>query len=136
MGANGCWLWVGERRTGGYGYIAPTFSSRDHRPTAKRVHRVAYETFVGPIPDGAIVLHSCDVRNCINPAHLSVGTHSDNARQTVERNRHGNQWRKQIPGVPPTFAASVDGLRAEPELTPGARAWMGRFYPDSGGNAA
>ena len=96
MGPKGCWLWTGETRFGGYGYIIPTCTSRAHRPTALRVHRVAYEEFVGPIPEGLVVKHACDVRTCINPAHLSVGTLSENARECVARGRHGNQWRKQL----------------------------------------
>ncbi len=66
-----CWIWQGEKRTGGYGYI-------EVGGKALRVHRVAYETFVGPIPDGLVVMHSCDRRDCIRQSHLSVGTHKDN----------------------------------------------------------
>lgn len=43
-------------------------------------HRFAYEDKVGPIPEGMLVLHSCDEQNkklCCNPAHLFIGTHED-----------------------------------------------------------
>ena len=41
-------------------------------------HRAAYEAFVGTIPDGMCVLHRCDIRACINPDHLWLGTKGDN----------------------------------------------------------
>jgi hypothetical protein len=50
-------------------------------------HRVAFERVNGPIPDGMMVLHSCDNRRCINPAHLRLGTHDDNMRDRLDRGR-------------------------------------------------
>lgn len=47
---------------------------------------MAYELFVAPIPAEMDVLHSCDVRNCVNPAHLRLGTQSENNRDRQERN--------------------------------------------------
>lgn len=49
---------------------------------------MSYETFKGCIPDGLLVRHSCDVGMCVNPDHLSVGTHADNKSDSVTRNRH------------------------------------------------
>jgi hypothetical protein len=42
------------------------------------VHRIAYTRAYGPIPDGMVVMHSCDTPLCYNPEHLSVGTQGDN----------------------------------------------------------
>jgi predicted dehydrogenase len=75
-----CWLWTGALMPNGYGYMAV-------RGKNKYTHRAAYEEFIGPIPSGSIVRHSCDTRNCINPEHLEIGTHQDNANDKVERNR-------------------------------------------------
>ena len=46
-----------------------------------------YEICHGKIPNGLFVMHTCDVRLCINPAHLLVGTRSDNQRDAALKNR-------------------------------------------------
>lgn len=77
----GCWLWTGKTRTQwGYGRVG----IGGKYPV---VHRVAYEAFVGPIPDGMSVLHRCDVPACCNPDHLFLGTHQDNMDDMVNKKR-------------------------------------------------
>jgi hypothetical protein len=44
-------------------------------------HRVAYEVWVGPIPDGFDIDHLCGVRDCIEPTHLEAVTHRENLRR-------------------------------------------------------
>ena len=58
----GCWLWA-ACTSQGYGRLTFNKQSMD-------AHRASYELYVGPIPGGFCVLHSCDVRPCINPRHL------------------------------------------------------------------
>lgn len=89
---NGCRLWTGTMHTQGYGQI----SVGNRQRTA---HRLSYETFIGPIPEGLLVCHRCDVRRCIAPEHLYAGTHLDNSRDAVERGRlirptcgDGHEW--------------------------------------------
>ncbi len=53
----------------------------------KQAHVAAYELFVEPVPAGALVCHTCDVRNCVNPDHLYIGTHKTNAQDMHERQR-------------------------------------------------
>ena len=76
-----CWIWMAQVNLDGYG----RFKSNGRMVLA---HRYAYEMFVGPIPaEYPCVLHDCDVPACVNPRHLHVGTHQDNMRELVERNR-------------------------------------------------
>jgi hypothetical protein len=81
-GPNGCWIWKGSRDKAGYGiYNGPN-------PAGERlVHRIVYDKLCEPIPEGLIVRHKCDNPSCCNPAHLAVGTHADNARDSIERGR-------------------------------------------------
>jgi hypothetical protein len=51
-------------------------------------HRVAWIAFKGPIPPGLFVLHKCDVRSCVNPDHLFLGSNYDNVADMVAKGRH------------------------------------------------
>lgn len=75
-----CWLWTGERTKFGHGRFL-------YNSVRVNAHRFAYETFVGPIPDGLLVCHKCDVPNCVNPDHLFVGTQKDNIQDCVKKGR-------------------------------------------------
>lgn len=77
---NGCWLWKLAKDGGGYGI--GTLKGRTCRP-----HRLAYEAFVGEIPQGMMVCHTCDVRHCCNPDHLWVGTGADNTADMIAKGR-------------------------------------------------
>ena len=72
---SGCWLWTGALTRGGYGQIGVWFGGV-MRP--RRAHRVAYECYIGPIPDGLELDHLCRVRTCVNPRHLEPVTHAVN----------------------------------------------------------
>lgn len=61
----------------GYVRVRVTVPGRK-RPVRVFAHRLAYELFTGPIPDGMEIDHLCRVRNCINPAHLQAVTHAEN----------------------------------------------------------
>ena len=50
-------------------------------------HRVAWELFIGGIPDNMFVLHRCDNPKCCNPKHLFLGTQSDNAKDMHSKGR-------------------------------------------------
>ena len=77
-----CWEWQAYKDKDGYGHF--TFNRRN--PGA---HRVAYSIVNGDIKPGMVVMHSCDNRACVNPAHLSEGSHSDNVADKVAKNRAG-----------------------------------------------
>jgi len=75
-----CWLWKGAVNSNGYGRFID-------KNVHKLAHRVAYEIFVGPIPDGQNACHSCDNRLCVNPHHLWIGTQSANLKDAVSKGR-------------------------------------------------
>ena len=71
----GCWHWQGATQPRGYG----TMPANGQKGIL--AHRFAYETFIGPIPDGHELDHLCRNRSCVNPAHLEPVTHSENVRR-------------------------------------------------------
>lgn len=74
-----CWVWQGAvSKTTGYGVVG-------HR--AQPAHRVMWILTFGEPAIGLMVLHKCDVRRCINPAHLFLGTHQDNMDDMVAKRR-------------------------------------------------
>lgn len=77
-----CWLWTAAKYVDGYG----AFRLRDPR-RQERAHRVAWQIYHGPIPSGQHVLHRCDVRECVNPEHLWLGTNLDNIRDRQRKGR-------------------------------------------------
>lgn len=78
--ANGCLLWMGQVNQNGYGRIR--IGTRKFG-----AHRVSFETFVGPIPEGLVLDHLCRVRNCINPLHLEPVTQVENVRRGAQATR-------------------------------------------------
>lgn len=75
-----CWLWIGALTTCGYGEI--WFNGK-----MLRSHRVSWLLAHGAVPERAQVLHKCDVRACVNPAHLFLGTIQDNIDDKVAKGR-------------------------------------------------
>ena len=69
-----CWNWTGSVHKSGYG----VYRSRS-------AHRFSYQTYVGPILDGLFVLHTCDNRKCVNPAHLFLVTNQDNMDEMIAK---------------------------------------------------
>ena len=78
---SGCWEWQGAVSYG-YGVIM-------RNRQRLRVHRVSYELWCGPVPDGMVMRHSCDNPCCVNPAHLTPGTQAENIQDIVARGRLG-----------------------------------------------
>jgi len=81
---SGCWLWTASTYREGYG----KFSVWEAGKTKTRpAHRVAWELAEGPIPPDKVLLHTCDVRECVNPGHLKVGSQGENVRDMYSKGR-------------------------------------------------
>jgi hypothetical protein len=114
---NGCWIWSGALTGAGYGQL-----SLNNRK--QYAHRVSYEAFVGPIPDGLHIDHLCRVRRCVNPAHLEPVTVAENNRRASRRPTCSNGhemtpentiWEKQGAGVPLSRRCSACRYRRNQE---------------------
>ena len=85
-----CWIWIAARNPGnGYGRFYGAKNDPQHTSTV--AHRVAYEHYVGPIPDGLELDHVCRVRECVNPDHLRPVTHGANVDRARWNDRRGEQ---------------------------------------------
>lgn len=111
----GCRVWTRAIQRNGYGCM----SLDGKRYLA---HRVSYETFIGPIPDGAVIDHLCRNRACILPAHLEPVTHAENTRRGAQRPGSGAIPRAIVDE--PVNCPKVDRTPAEMERIGKARALL------------
>lgn len=82
---SGCWTCDTAYKTrAGYLHLQITENGVQH---AFKVHRFSYEHFKGPIPEGKLACHKCDMRWCCNPKHVFPGTQSDNMQDMVRKGR-------------------------------------------------
>lgn len=110
---SGCWIWEASHKTDGYGLISVNSKW-------KAAHRIAWELYVGPIPEGILIDHKCRRKSCVNPNHLEPVT-------LAENNRRGSRW-LNLPNVPllrtkrkpPTERERFD---AKWTINPGSGCW-------------
>lgn len=75
----GCWLWTGAVKSNGYG----TFYLHGRLISAHRASMILHGFDV----TGAVVMHKCDTPSCVNPAHLTIGTHRENSHDMFRKGR-------------------------------------------------
>jgi hypothetical protein len=92
---NTCWLWLGPKNpVNGYGQA--NWSRKELRKNrVVFAHRAAWILTYGEIPDNLQVCHKCDVRLCVNPEHLFLGTQADNL---ADMDRKGRRVSVGAPG--------------------------------------
>jgi hypothetical protein len=96
-----CWPWPGGKLTSGYGLI------RSHG-RAHLAHRVSWELHNDQrIPDGMVILHSCDTPQCVNPNHLSVGFKADNSADMISKGRQARGRRVATAVLTETQVAEI-----------------------------
>lgn len=83
------WQWIAGKNWNGYGML------RDDRGKMTTAHRVAYRLFIGEIPEGLCVCHSCDIPSCCNPEHLWLGTRRDNVQDMLAKGRRKSRKGKR-----------------------------------------
>lgn len=79
---SGCWLWRGTFSTQ---FGKPTYGQFMLEGRRMGAHVASYILHNGPITNGLDCLHSCDVKACVNPAHLRLGTHTENIREAFAK---------------------------------------------------
>lgn len=109
-----CWLWTAGKYAAGYGMVnLGRFA--DGRQQTMQAHRVAYVLAKGDIPQGRVVMHSCDVRACVNPDHLVLGDQADNVRDAARKGRYRVEHRKRqkltLKQVQEIYASTEKGVR-------------------------
>ena len=102
---SGCWLWTGSvRNVKGYGSIRVDL-------VVQCAHRLSYKLFRGPIQHGLHVCHRCNVKACVNPDHLYLGT---NAQNMADATRDGLRPRGERNGKTKFTEEDVRAIRNSP----------------------
>jgi hypothetical protein len=111
-----CWEWRGHKNHSGYGLIRVGRKMRS-------VHRFAYEAMVGPLDPTLDIMHTCDTRACVNPAHLRLASTAENIRDMIAKGRDNFRGKAQARDragvcgsgrhkwIPENWAPSSDGRR-------------------------
>ena len=94
--SDNCHIYKNMLDPDGYGRVYAGIT--DGKKIVLSVHRFIYEYYNKAIPKGRVVMHSCDNPSCCNPSHLSVGTHAENVKDAINKERHFSTAIKHVLG--------------------------------------
>jgi hypothetical protein len=86
--SDGCWNWTASVASHGYGNAWDGV-------TVLTAHKLSWRIHFGAVPDGSVIMHTCDNPKCVRPDHLLIGTHVDNMRDMARKGRRrGCRYRR------------------------------------------
>lgn len=114
-----CWIWIGAVSSTGHGsFRAASLPGRSRRGTVS-AHLFAYQLAHGIIPrlgwsgiDDAVICHRCDFAGCTNPAHMSLGSNSQNRAEYIARRNNPTSPLADIRGPAGRARAIATAIRA------------------------
>lgn len=106
-----CMIWQGDHFPSGY----PRSPHEALKDVDRYTHRQVYKLLHGKLPKGMWICHTCDVKMCVNPAHLEAMTPKDRVHLSLRRDRF-DQWARtgrRLDGKKARFGGSAKLTRKE-----------------------
>lgn len=83
---DGCWVYSGCTNQNGYGRFSYKIKSGGkYKVVTVGVHKFVYRYFIGPVGEYELLRHTCNKRDCCNPAHLLTGSFLDNVKDRMNK---------------------------------------------------